>query len=117
MNVGSGGAPAAAGAAASAGGAAAPAEEKAEEKEEGTCIDTATTNNRAFTDVLHRQGGVRRGYGFRSFRLSAFQLLLIEKISLLLSGLENGVHHHVHFSCWIGSKCESLATNNSVNKA
>lgn len=72
LNVGSGGgaAPAAAGAAAS-GDASAPAEEKKEEKEEGTKILTILRNTTSFyANYYYSQGGVRRGYGFRSFRLN-----------------------------------------------
>ncbi|GMF67528.1 unnamed protein product [Aspergillus oryzae] len=72
-NVGSGGA-APAGAAAAAGGAAAPAEAAAEEKkEEGN--DSIHEESAKVCGVLtfaHREGGVRRGHGLRSFRLSVF---------------------------------------------
>lgn len=74
MNVGSGGgaAPAAAGAAAG-GDAAAPAEEKKEEKEEGTIIlATARILENPYTNRFNSQGGVRRGYGFRSLRLNIY---------------------------------------------
>jgi ribosomal protein L12E/L44/L45/RPP1/RPP2 len=74
LNVGSGGgaAPAAASggaAGAAAGGADAPAEE---EKEEGTLQSAERQNPNGETDMLHREGGVRRGHGLRSLRLSAF---------------------------------------------
>jgi large subunit ribosomal protein LP1 len=78
LNVGSGGgaaAPAAGGA--SGGGAAAggaPAEEtKEEEKEEGQCINNNTRRLRRgiLTNNDYREGGVRRGHGLRSLRLSA----------------------------------------------
>lgn len=73
VNVGSGGgaatAPAAGGAA--PGGAAAAEEEKEEEKEEGAILPTRLSIPAGYTDKLYSQGGIRRGYGFRSFRLSA----------------------------------------------
>jgi hypothetical protein len=62
---GGGAAPAAGGAA--AGGAAAEAA-PAEEKEEGML--KYVKDYWMFANPLHREGGVRRGYGFRSFRLS-----------------------------------------------
>lgn len=63
---GAGGAAPAAGGAAASGGAA--AEEKAEEKEEGTL--QSQQKIAMVTNPLYREGGVRRGYGFRSFRLN-----------------------------------------------
>lgn len=63
---GGGAAPAAGGAAA---GGAAPAEEKAAEKEEGTFYRTIYHYNMA--NNLYREGRVRRGHGFRSFRLNS----------------------------------------------
>ena len=74
MNVGSGGGAAAA-AAPSAGGAAAAggsAEEAAPEaaKEEGKRY-LLYGHRSGGTLTVHREGGVRRGHGFRSFRLSA----------------------------------------------
>jgi hypothetical protein len=74
LNVGSGGGAAPAAASGGAGGAAAggadaPAEE---EKEEGTLHPAERQKPADKTDMLHREGGVRRGHGFRSFRLSAF---------------------------------------------
>lgn len=71
LNVGSGGGAAAApsgGAAAS--GEAAAEEAKEEEKEEGTRFHCARFAD-AYTNNFHSQGGVRRGYGLRSLRLSA----------------------------------------------
>ncbi len=62
---GGGAAPAAGGAA--AGGAAA-AEEKEEEKEEG--MSRLLRANKSEANSYHREGGVRRGYGLRSFRLN-----------------------------------------------
>jgi len=63
---GGGGAPAAGGAA--AGGAA--AEEKEEEKkEEGMFLQRAYSTELMLT--IHREGRVRRGYGFRSLRLNS----------------------------------------------
>jgi hypothetical protein len=77
LNVGSGGgaaAPAAGGAAAS--GDAPAAEEKAEEKEEGTSRSTFHDNlDYKFTDKFYSKGGVRRGYGLRSFRLNFLKRL------------------------------------------
>ena len=72
LNVGSGGGAATApsgGAAAAGGDAAAPAEEKKEEKEEGT-LDLSTGTARRLADTFNREGGIRRGYGLRSVRLS-----------------------------------------------
>ncbi len=63
---GAGGAGPSAGGAAASGGAA--AEEKVEEKEEGTLQSEQTVG--VVTNEFHREGGVRRGYGFRSLRLS-----------------------------------------------
>ena len=73
MNVGSGGGAAAAPAAggAAAGGAAAAEETKEEEKEEGMIYCIIRKHSECFTDIFYSQGGVRRGYGFRSLRLSA----------------------------------------------
>lgn len=74
LNVGSGGgaAPAAAGAAAG-GDAAAPAEEKKEEKEEGMIIlENLRILASSYANYFYSQGGVRRGHGFRSFRLNFF---------------------------------------------
>jgi hypothetical protein len=65
---GSGGGAAAASGGAAASGAAA-ADEKVEEKEEGMLFLSAGCC-RTFTDMIYREGGVRRGYGFRSLRLS-----------------------------------------------
>ena len=91
-NVGSGGgaAAAAAGGAAAGGGAAAPAEEaKAEEKEEGTFAPVSNLDcgrergacgTVANKNTPYREGGVGRGYGFRSLRLDGvpgdFELFL-----------------------------------------
>jgi large subunit ribosomal protein LP1 len=78
-NVGSGGGAAAAPAAggAAAGGEAAGAEEKKEEKEEGMSFflfESVGRNDLLLTMFSHcyREGGVRRGHGLRSFRLSGF---------------------------------------------
>jgi len=62
---GGGAAPAAGGAA--TGGPAAP-EEKVEEKVEGKFLISFAWGS--ITDIIYREGRVRRGYGFRSFRLS-----------------------------------------------
>jgi len=75
LNVGSGGgaAPAAAasGSGAAAGGAAAAEETKEEEKkEEGK--HAVTRQNKQGLTFANREGRIRRGYGFRSLRLSAF---------------------------------------------
>ncbi len=76
LNVGSGGgaaaAPAAGGAASGDAAAEAP---KEEEKEEGTSTPKVLDPVNAYTDMYHSQGGVRRGYGFRSFRLERFSHL------------------------------------------
>lgn len=78
LNVGSGGgaAPAASAAAggAAAGGDAAPEAAKEEEKEEGRHNDLTSLSPIGVTDTLNREGGIRRGYGFRSLRLSKFNL-------------------------------------------
>jgi hypothetical protein len=72
LNVGSGGGAAAAPAAGGAGGAAAADDAPAaEEKEEGTSAPYSNTQS-CETDILHREGGVRRGHGLRSLRLSFF---------------------------------------------
>ena len=63
---GGGGAAAAGGAAA---GGAAPEAAKEEEKEEGKCPRTHRTP--CLADTRNREGGVRRGHGLRSLRLSA----------------------------------------------
>lgn len=63
---GAGAAPAAGGAAASGGAAA---EEKVEEKAEGMFCYILV--NRKSTNPINREGRVRRGHGFRSFRLSS----------------------------------------------
>jgi hypothetical protein len=77
LNVGAGGgaaaAPAAGGAAAAAGGDAEPA---AEEKAEGTFSPTSSKIGSRILTSGYREGGVRRGHGLRSFRLSDFHLLL-----------------------------------------
>ena len=75
MNVGGGGggaAPAAAPASApAAGGDAAAAPAKAEEKEEGTFSSLYRfIGSERITDILRSQGGVGRGHGLRSLRLS-----------------------------------------------
>jgi hypothetical protein len=67
-----GGAAPAAGSGAAAGGAAVE-EEKKEEKEEGMFSEPRICDRVQRLIVLfHREGRVRRGYGFRSFRLIAF---------------------------------------------
>ena len=75
LNVGSGGGAAAAapasGGGAAAGGAAPAEDAKAEEKEEGTFFHGLAIHSRTNTDPPCREGRVRRGYGIRSFRLSA----------------------------------------------
>lgn len=81
-NVGSGGgaaAPAAGGAA--AGGAAAAEEAKEEAKEEGAYIRSEWRHTNVLsilragkTDNPYREGGVRRGYGLRSVRLSGLHM-------------------------------------------
>lgn len=79
MNVGSGGgaaaAPAAGGAAAAGGEAA--AEEKKEEKAEGTDFALPVIMWAVILTSWYREGGVRRGHGFRSLRLSNFHFSLI----------------------------------------
>lgn len=84
LNVGSGGgaAAAAAPAAGGAGGAAAPeaAEEKKEEKEEGmspSWLLSQACDPDAADTMPYREGGVRRGHGFRSVRLSLRLCLLL----------------------------------------
>jgi hypothetical protein len=71
-NVGSGGGAAAVSSGGAAGGAtggAAAEEEKVEEKEEGK---NSLLQYCRITLIIYREGRVRRGYGFRSFRLRDF---------------------------------------------
>jgi hypothetical protein len=80
---GGGGAPAAA-AGAAAGGAAAE-EEKKEEKEEGMCFEPrakAYNMVRQLMALVYREGRVRRGYGFRPFRLSVSHSNIFPTITL-----------------------------------
>ena len=98
---GAGGSAPAAGGAAASGGAAEAAPE--EEKEEGMSIPTQL--GCSFSNTHCREGGVRRGHGFRSFRLSN-------------SSWEwNGRSGHV--KCWAGQlegvvrACESNAFHGS----
>ena len=74
LNVGSGGGAAAAPTAggAAAGGDAAAEETKEEEKEEGTIYLVLCRYPNHQTNNFYSKGGVRRGYGFRSFRLERF---------------------------------------------
>lgn len=89
VNVGSGGGAAAApGAAAAAGGAAAEAAPE-EEKVEGAywpfCGSPFSTNHAICVLIFScREGGVRRGHGFRSLRLNSQHHLLRRLFSLLL---------------------------------
>jgi hypothetical protein len=69
---GSGGGAAAASGGAAAGGA--PAEEAKEEAKEEGMLFVVMESSRTPTDTIYREGRVRRGYGFWSFRLSS-QLL------------------------------------------
>lgn len=93
LNVGSGGgaAPAAGGAAAATGGDA-PAEEKAAEKEEGTLHHPWNYARQTLT--THREGGVRRGHGFRSLRLSAFPSRFLRHLPS--SGFSKRVSGRIH---------------------
>ena len=75
LNVGSGGGAAAASSGPAATGDAPAAEEKEEEKVEGSCSTFREILDHRFTDNPHRKGGVRRGYGFRSFRLDILSRL------------------------------------------
>jgi hypothetical protein len=74
LNVGSGGgaAPAAGGVSSGAGGAAAAEETKEEEKEEGTLYPCSKSHTEKILTNCHREGGVRRRHGLRSFRLSVY---------------------------------------------
>ena len=73
LNVGSGGGAAAAPTAGgAASGAAAVEETKEEEKEEGTICPMLCHYPDNHTDKFNSKGRVRRGYGFRSFRLERF---------------------------------------------
>ncbi|TVY45011.1 60S acidic ribosomal protein [Lachnellula occidentalis] len=95
LNVGSGGGAAAAPAAGGASGGEAAAEEaKPEEKEEGK-NDPATllVYTAQYTNTDNSQRGVRRGYGFRSFRLSALQHFLSE--------LTNAWHGSLRCGIWL----------------
>jgi len=88
MNVGAGGgaaaAPAAAGGAAAASGDA-PAEEAKEEKAEGRFLQhiypglVSGNRGQRLMFVACREGGVRRGHGFRSLRLSARYLYEVDE--------------------------------------
>ena len=69
LNVGSGGGAAAAPTSGGAAAGGAPAEEAKEEKEEEGTISTFCHLPRQYTDTSNSKGRVRRGYGFRSFRL------------------------------------------------
>jgi hypothetical protein len=89
VNVGSGGGAAAAAGGAAAGGAAAAADAPAEEeKEEGASWPLYgppfLVDNEIVLTHCCREGGVRRGYGFRSFRLNSQHYLLRRLFSLLL---------------------------------
>lgn len=74
LNVGSGGGAAAASASSggAASGEAAPEAAKEEEKVEGKIIPEYRNMQSRRLTHSYRQGGVRRGYGLRSLRLSAF---------------------------------------------
>jgi hypothetical protein len=77
LNVGSGGGAAAAPTAGGAAGGAAPVEEaKEEEKEEGMVYLMSCRHPYDHTNMFYSKGRVRRGYGFRSFRLERFLSLL-----------------------------------------
>ena len=72
---GSGGGAAPAGGAGAAAGGAAAEEEKQEEKEEGMFPEPRAKlcdTDQQLIVLFHREGRIRRGYGFRSFRLIAF---------------------------------------------
>lgn len=102
-NVGSGGGAAAPAAGAPAAGGAAPAEEaKPEEKEEGmflsrtgpkSCEDGNILVDSANAMQIYREGGVRRGYGFWSFRLDGARgnfsqfLHLCSQLKCMVTGL------------------------------
>ena len=79
LNVGSGGGAAAAapsGGATAGGAGEAAAEEKVEEKEEGKLSYAtfgATFECDSNSSIANREGGVRRGHGFWSFRLDVRQ--------------------------------------------
>jgi hypothetical protein len=66
---GSGGGAAAASGGAAAGGA--PAEETKEEAKEEGMLSAKMGCYGALADIFYREGRVRRGYGFRSLRLSS----------------------------------------------
>jgi hypothetical protein len=101
LNVGSGGgaaaAPAAGGAggAAASGGDAAPAEE--EKKEEGTSTRHSHFSGLS-TNTPHREGGVRRGHGLRSLRLSAFFPFPFARLPFLGSSKRTAAYSQ----CWGG---------------
>jgi len=74
LNVGSGGGAAAPTSGGAAAGGDAPAEAaKEEEKEEGSSHTTTIERATQFTNNVHSKGRVRRGHGFRSFRLSSLR--------------------------------------------
>jgi hypothetical protein len=72
LNVGSGGGAAAAPTAGGAAPAAAAEETKEEEKEEGTIYPSICRHPVNQANNFYSKGRVRRGYGFRSFRLERF---------------------------------------------
>lgn len=86
VNVGSGGGAAAAPGAAAAGGAAAADAPAEEEKEEGAYrpLLTFVVDLMVVLTRFCREGGVRRGHGFRSLRLNSQHHLLRRLFSLLL---------------------------------
>lgn len=84
VNVGSGGGAAAAAGGAAAGGAAATADAPAEEeKEEGAFWPLCETKKLIVLMRSYREGGVRRGHGFRSLRLNS-QCHLLRRLFFLL---------------------------------
>jgi hypothetical protein len=91
LNVGSGGGAAAAAPSggAAAGGDAAAEEKPAEKEEEGK--SNITWGKLSYANPVYSQGGVRRGYGFRSFRLSVrkFPTCSYECMSRALVGVES----------------------------
>jgi hypothetical protein len=88
LNVGSGGGAAAAPAAGgAAGGDAAPEAAKEEEKEEGTNCSTPENLEHRFTNKFYSEGGVRRGYGLRSFRLRCFLRFFLSELQMHGHGL------------------------------
>jgi hypothetical protein len=102
LNVGSGGgaAPAAGGAAPAAGGAADAAPAAEEKKEEGM-FTTRFLCNKEQRLTHNREGGVGRGHGLRSLRLSVSFPFLSSTFAFL--GVAKRIHQRAYSHCWGGT--------------